>query len=145
MDSQKNAETSQAIHAPVLDWSKTPLADLYSGYYVKIIDNLFTPDECTALIKLAESDAAWQQAAVHYGLGPDKNYVDTEYRNSERILRFDHAAAEQLYQKLLPYLQELVEIKKDSPWEGVIGRKGFIVGKWKMIGQVTMQYNVPQT
>src|SRR6266498_1755317 len=93
---------SQVIHAPVLDWSTTPLANVYAGHYVKIIDDLFTPEECAALIKLAESDAEWQQAAVHYGIGMDKSYVDTEYRNSERILRFDDAAAEQLYQKMPP-------------------------------------------
>jgi hypothetical protein len=134
MAAQNNVEAK--IHSPVFDWSKTPLERIYAGHYVKIIDDFLTPDECTALIKLAESDAEWQQAAVHYGLGSDKNYIDTEYRNSERILRFDHTAAEQLYQKLLPHLQELVEIEKDGPWEGVVGRKGNVEGKWKMIGQV---------
>ena len=133
---ENNAKATQVIHAPVLDWSTTPLANIYAGHYVKIIDDLFSPEECAALIKLAESEAEWQQAAVHYGIGMDKSYIDTEYRNSERILRFDHAAAEKLYNKLLPYVQELVEIKKDSPWEGIVGRKGYIVGTWKMIGHV---------
>ena len=137
MDFQNNAGTkSQVIQAPVLDWSNTPLANVYAGYYVKILDDVFTAEERTDLIKLAESDAEWQQAAVHYGIGSDKSYVDTDYRNSERILRFDHIAAQRLYQKLLPYVQELVEIKKDSPWERIVGRKGFVVGKWQMIGQV---------
>ena len=131
-----NNADSQVIHAPVLDWSTTPLENIYAGHYVKIIDHLFTAEECAALIKLAESDAEWQQAAVHYGIGKDKSYVDTEYRNSERILRFDHTAAEQLYQKLLPYVQELVEIKNGSPWEGIVGSRGHIAGKWKMIGHV---------
>src|SRR5580765_2721958 len=123
---------SKTVHAPVLDWSTTPLADVYAGHYLKIIDDLFTPEECTALIKLAESDAKWQQAAVHYGIGMDQSYIDTDYRNSERILRFDHEAAARLYEKLLPYVQELAEIKKGSPWEGVIGRKGYVEGKWTM-------------
>jgi len=127
---------TQVIHAPVLDWSKTPLANRYAGHYVKIIDNVFSDEECADLIKLAESDAQWAQAAVHYGIGSDKSYVDTNYRNGERIIRPDHVAAEKLYQKLLPYVQELVEIEAGSPWEGVVGRKGFVVGKWKMIGHV---------
>lgn len=134
MDCSKNDLKAQFIHVPVLDWSTTPLSRAYQGCYAKIIDNVFTDEECTALIKLAESDAEWQQAAVHYGLGPDQNYVDTEYRNSERILRFDHDAAAKLYKKLLPYVQELVEIKKGSKWERVIGSKD--TGTWTMVGYV---------
>jgi hypothetical protein len=137
-----NKPDSQLIHAPLLDWSTTPLADIYAGHYVKIIDDLFSPEECAALIKLAESDAEWQQAAVHYGIGMDKSYIDTSYRNSERILRFDYAAAEQLYNKLLPYVQELVEIKKGSPWDGVVGSKGHLVGTWKMIGYVQISLKI---
>ena len=42
---------------------------------------------------------------------------NTNYRNSERILRFeafDHETAEDLSKRLLPYVQELVEIKECS-------------------------------
>jgi len=134
MDLPQNDLKDHTINAPVLDWSTTPLSKAYAGYYVKIIDNVFTDEECTALIKLAESDAEWKQAAVHYGLQPDQNYVDTEYRNSERILRFDHDAAEKLYQKLLPYVQELVEIKKGGKWDKIVGTRHS--GTWTMVGCV---------
>jgi len=131
-----SAPDAHAIHAPVLDWSKTPLEKRYAGFYVKVIDDLFSDEECDELIKLAESDAKWEQALVHYGIQVEKSYLDTNYRNSERILRTDLVTAEKLYQKLLPYVQELVEIEAGSPWEGVVGRKGYTVGKWKLIGYV---------
>ncbi|KAF5350088.1 hypothetical protein D9756_009251 [Leucocoprinus leucothites] len=104
---------------PVLDFSDTPLPE-YSHSYCKVIDDVFTPDECAELIALAESDAKWAQAAVHYGLGPSQNYVDTSYRNSERILRFDDKAAEKLFQKLLPYIPELKELKAGNPYSSKI-------------------------
>ena len=132
------AESTQAttVIAPVFDWSTTPLARYYNGFYLKVLDNFFTSEECAAFIALAESDDNWKQAAVHYGLGAHENYVNTDYRNSERILRFDHEAAEKLYQRLLPYVQELVEIKQGDKWEGIIGHPRHISGTWKLVGYV---------
>jgi len=130
----ENSEPTSAVFAPVFDWSTTPLAHHYNGSYVKVLDDLFTSEECAALIALAESDDNWKLAAVHYGLGPHENYVNTDYRNSERILRFDHEAAGKLYQRLLPYVQELVEIKGGGEWEGVVGQPGGVSGTWKLVG-----------
>lgn len=117
-------ESDVVIDAPVFDWSTTPLPHYYDGFYLKVLDNFFTSEECTALIALAESDDKWKQAAVHYGLGALENYVNTDYRNSDRILRFDHQAAEKIYQRLLPYVQELVEIKAGGKWEGIVDIPG---------------------
>jgi len=130
----ENSESSSAVIAPVFDWSTTPLAQYYNGFYLKVIDDFLTSEECAALIALAESDDSWKQAAVHYGIGAHQNYVNTEYRNSERILRFDHEAAENLYQRLLPYVQELVEIKRGDKWESIVGQPGRLSGTWKMVG-----------
>jgi len=130
-----NQATCQAVvDAPVFDWSTTPLAQQYNGYYLKVLDDFYTSEECAALIALAESDQEWKQAAVHYGLGAHENYVNTDYRNSERILRFDHEAAEKMYQRLLPYVQEFVEIKAGDKWEGIVGRPGAVSGTWKLVG-----------
>ena len=120
--------------APVFDWSTTPVAKEYNGSYLKVLDNFFTSEECAGLIALAETDQEWKQAAVHYGLAAHQNYVNTEYRNSKRILRFDHEAAEKIYQRLLPYVQEFVEIKAGDKWEGIIGRPGTVSGTWKLVG-----------
>ncbi|KAF8880308.1 hypothetical protein BD779DRAFT_1549538 [Infundibulicybe gibba] len=119
---------------PIFDFSATPLAKDYTGCYIKVIDNVFTPQECADLIALAESDSKWEQAAVHYGLGPDQNYVDTEYRNSERILRFDHQAAEKMFQRLLPLVPELVQVKPHDTWEAIFGPPGKVKGTWKLHG-----------
>jgi len=129
---------AEDVHAPPLDWAQTPLAQDYPGAYVKIIDDVFTPAECAALIALAESDdgaggGRWAQAAVHYGLGENQNYVNTDYRNSERILRFDADAAEKLTARLLPYVPELLELSELTPWASVIGRAG-VAGTWRLVG-----------
>ena len=130
------SESPSVVIAPVFDWSTTPLAQYYDGFYLKVLDDFFTSEECAALIAIAELDDKWKQAAVHYGLGAHENYVNTDYRNSERILRFDHDIAETLYQRLLPYVQELVEIKGGDKWEGIVGQPGRVSGTWKLIGYV---------
>lgn len=132
--SNSTSESNLAINAPVFDWSTTPLAQCYDGYYLKVLDDFFTSEECAAFIALAESDQEWKQAAVHYGLGTHDNYINTEYRNSERILRFDNEAAEKIYQRLLPYIQEFVEVKAGDKWERIFGRPGFVSGTWKLVG-----------
>ena len=132
----ENCESSSVVNAPVFDWSTTPHARHYNGFYLKVIDDFLTSEECAALIALAESEDNWKQAAVHYGMGAHENYVNTDYRNNEQILRFDHEAAENLYQRVLPYVQELVEIKRGDKWEGIIGQPGRVSGTWKLAGYV---------
>lgn len=136
LDSPSASSASPIPPAPVVDWSTTPLSADYEGHYVKIIDDLFSPAECAELIALAESDAEWEQAAVHYGLGPDDKYIDTEYRNSFRILRFDRPVADKLYGRLKPHVQELQKIDEGDKWEGVVGLPGYVDGIWKCVGYV---------
>lgn len=128
--------SADTVPAPPFDWSQTDprLARAYEGFYVKVIDDVFTPEECAAMIALAESDDKWIQAAVHYGLEPHQKYVDTSYRNSERILRWDHDAAEKIYQRLLPHVHELVELKAGDPWATVIATPSRMKGLWKLVG-----------
>lgn len=83
------------------------------------------------MIDLADSDAVWEPAAITTNLGM---VLDETYRNSGRILRFDHDTANQIYQRLLPFVQELVEIKPGQKWESIVERPGGMTGVWKMIG-----------
>ena len=137
MSTASSADSKPAtVHAPIVDWSKTPLTADYEGPYVKILDNVFTAEECAELIALAESDAKWEQAAVHYGLGPNDKYVDTKYRNSQRILRFDKAAAAKLYERLQPYVQELAKIEGGEDWAGIFGTPEYVEGEWTCVGYV---------
>ena len=134
MDSDPTTAMDIDITIPnseVFDFSTTPLADNYTGFYVKVLDNVFTAAECTYLINLAESDAKWEQAAISTFNG---DVVNEDYRKSGRILRFDHETANQIYQRLLPFVQELVEIRKGQKWTAIVGRSSFVTGVWRMIG-----------
>ncbi|KAH8822830.1 hypothetical protein DL96DRAFT_1469838 [Flagelloscypha sp. PMI_526] len=152
---------------PVIDWAQTPLPE-YKDHYAKVIDGLFSSEECAELLALATSEppktdpasplaqlqehhatkpnpqtgkVEWQQAAVHYGLGASSNYVDTDYRNSDRILRFDVDAANKIYEKLRPLLPELWEIRQTEE-NGEAGKWSKIVSRtrdtsntvWKLVG-----------
>ncbi|KAF8063179.1 hypothetical protein FPV67DRAFT_1563380 [Lyophyllum atratum] len=114
-----------------LDLSCTPIAEDYRNCYIKVLDDIFTPEECASLVALAESDQEWQTALISTSAG---DRLDLSYRNSNRILRFDHKAADQIYQRLLPHIQELIEIKPGGVWEGVVGPPGQVSETWKMLG-----------
>lgn len=140
MPAEPTGGTTNLKHAPTFDFSQTPLARDYDGFYVKIIDDVLTPEECANLIALAESDHQWIQAAVNYGLRPDQQAVDLDYRNSKRIIRFDHEAAAMIYQRLLPYIPELVQINPGDDWEGVVGTRGRVQETWDLVGYVLSQH-----
>jgi hypothetical protein len=126
--------TNTTNQHPALDFNRTPLPE-YKNYYCKIIDNLFSPSECADLISLAESHAQWSQAAVHYGLGPTQNYVNLEYRNSDRILLFDSDAASRIYNKLLPHIPEVVELASDIPHsKEIVGSSQLEDFRYKLVG-----------
>lgn len=121
---------------PVLDWSTTPLAKDYAGCYAKIIDDVFTADECDALIALAQSDGKqFTPAYVNFGTGPNDKFMDLSYRNSDRILRFDKDAAEQIYKRLLPYIPEILELKPgDRYWNKIAKVDKGKKPNWKLVG-----------
>lgn len=118
-----------------LDLSQTPIASDYPNCYFKVLDNIFTAQECASFIALAESDQTWQPALINTGIGQE---LDLTYRNSGRILRFDHEGAAKIHQRLLPYVQELVEIKPGDAWEGIVGTPGRVRGTWKLLGFVVL-------
>ncbi|KAG6848839.1 hypothetical protein H0H93_013598 [Arthromyces matolae] len=118
-----------------LDLSQTSLSSDYPHTYIKVLDNLFTPEECASLVSLAESGTkdGWETAKIStYG----GDVVDLDYRNSDRILRFDHETADWIYERLLPHIQDLVEIKAGDEWENVVGPRGQTTGTWKLVGMV---------
>ncbi|KAF8654251.1 hypothetical protein AX14_008271, partial [Amanita brunnescens Koide BX004] len=135
--------------APIFDFTNTPLAQDYPPHhrYVKILDGVFTQHECNALVRFAETgvfdlcdadvsmsdENLWEQAAVHFGMEEHQKVVDTKYRNSDRILRFDDGVAQWIYERLRPYVHELAEIGPGSEWERVVGRPGG-QEEWRMVG-----------
>ncbi|KDR71620.1 hypothetical protein GALMADRAFT_143873 [Galerina marginata CBS 339.88] len=120
--------------ATLFDFSNTALKKDYKGYYVKVIDNVFTPEECDELIALAESDQKWKVAAVNYGPGRYDNYVDTDYRNSQRILLFDQKAADKIQERILPLVPELVKIEPGDEWETIVAARGRLRKTWELAG-----------
>ena len=136
MELQLNDRSSEVPQVPVLDWSTTPLAKDHAGRYAKIIDDVFTPEECDALIALAQSDGKqFTPAFVNYGMGTNDKFMDLEFRNSDRILRFDQDAADQIYKRLLPYISELAELKPlDQYWERIAKIDEHLRPTWKLVG-----------
>ncbi len=122
--------------------SSPRLAKQYSGSYALVIDNLFSEEECTALIALAETTEAregkgWQPAKINGGPRYEDQFLDTEYRFNDRILRFDHEAARKIYERVLPFLEgDIGEIQHGHKWDRIVGARGGVKveGTWKMVG-----------
>ncbi|KIL61166.1 hypothetical protein M378DRAFT_180179 [Amanita muscaria Koide BX008] len=140
-----------AAPAPIFDFSGTALQTDYPDtigkrYYVKIIDNVFSLDECEALVRFAETgifesgdnsgqrerdgdggedSADWQPVVIRtnsrYGHQAG-HALDALYRNSDRILRFSSSVASWVFDRLQPHISELVEIRPNTEWEKVVGK-----------------------
>ena len=138
----------------LLDFSKTSLANDYpsGSFYVKVLDGLFTPDECSALIHFAETGLfdfhqghrppgnnnrnPWQiQTAAIDDYGLRQQVVDKSRRDCETILRFDdEVACALLYRRLVPYIPEIMEIRPGDEWHDsvTVGCRSQQV--WRMVG-----------
>jgi len=118
-----------------VDFSKTPL-NVYTDLYAKVVDDVFTPSECASLISLASSSEGWKPAALHYGLEPSQQYLNSSVRHNERILRFDSDTADKIYARVLPLVQDMADIRPGGKWDGITmsARQG--KGSWKLVGYV---------
>ncbi|KNZ82176.1 hypothetical protein J132_06744 [Termitomyces sp. J132] len=117
--------------ASSVDISDSIIATDFPGTFIKVIDNVFTPAECAALIARAEASAAWRTALIQT---PRGERVDEEVRNNDRILLFDKELAGELTRRLLPHVQEVAEIGPGSTWEHIVGLPGFVTKTWKLLG-----------
>lgn len=117
--------------ACVVDISDSVVARDYPGAFIKVIDNVFTLEECAALISRAEASEEWRTAMIQTIRG---ERVNEEVRNNDRILLFDDNLAKELTQRLLPHVQEVTEIAPGSKWERIVGVPGFVTETWKLLG-----------
>lgn len=87
----------------------------YKDHFAVLIENLFTTEECQALLKGAESSASqgWEQAMVNVGNG--QQMVDTETRLCDRILWDDHAVAASVLARVMPHLPPQIATLTDAP------------------------------
>ena len=122
---------TMAVITPI-DFSQTPLATPYSSFYAKIIDNVFTPNECADLIALASSTGDWSPAGLS-AEGPTQT-VHTNFRNSDRVLVINDEVSSRIYDKLRPLVDEICEIAPGSRWSCITTRPGKAQGPtWKMV------------
>jgi hypothetical protein len=83
----------------------------YKFKYALVLDNVFTREDCERLYSSTGGSlfdnfsGNWEVAQIN--AGDDKQYLDTSYRNSERIMVDDHNAADWILEKIRPYLKEI--------------------------------------
>lgn len=75
------------------------LTPFFSSQLQLVIDNFFTPRECSSLIFLATSSSAWSAASLNVGT----EVLDTSQRKSSRIVLDDNDIANELYRKVQPW------------------------------------------
>ncbi|CAE6406106.1 unnamed protein product [Rhizoctonia solani] len=99
-----NPDTPPPVVAHRLDFVKLGLPE-YEHKFAMVIDNLFTPEECTRFVAKVESEKEWETAAIN--VAANAQVVDTSYRNSSRILYDAEELANEIYEKLKPYLKDI--------------------------------------
>lgn len=83
----------------------------YRHKYVVVLDNFFDLDDCKRLYALTGGSMEdnysgnWEQAQLNGG--GDKQYLDTSYRNSGRIMIDDFDTADWILEKIEPHLEEI--------------------------------------
>mmetsp|Transcript_23120 Transcript_23120/g.27833 ORF Transcript_23120/g.27833 Transcript_23120/m.27833 type:complete len:243 (-) Transcript_23120:554-1282(-) len=93
--------------------------------FAVLLHNVFSPEECSALIARSES-VGYEQALLNVGGG--KQELNTSVRNSSRCVIFDPDVAEDLYQRILSAFKDNdadVEMEKflNAPWAKVFKDK----------------------
>ncbi|KAJ2930910.1 hypothetical protein H1R20_g6174, partial [Candolleomyces eurysporus] len=119
--------------ATLIDFASTSLAANYTSFYAKIVDDVFTEEECTELIKLASTAPhEWKPAGLST-TGPTQT-VHTDFRNSDRALVFDDRVAAKIYERLRPLVPEIHEISPTGEWSLITGKAGRKQGPtWKLV------------
>ncbi|KAH9906306.1 hypothetical protein F4778DRAFT_725380 [Xylariomycetidae sp. FL2044] len=82
-----------------IDFSQTPLAEHYSGFFALVIDNLLTPSECAAL--QASAGDNWEDLS--------KGGSSRSYRECQQILHFSPEWSSALYERIAAVLPDEVK------------------------------------
>ncbi|KAK7462349.1 hypothetical protein VKT23_007950 [Stygiomarasmius scandens] len=115
----------------LIDFGPTPLAASYSGFYAKVLDDVFSPEECVQLIAHASScPEGWQPA----GLNGLTGEVYSDFRNSERVYLVDEELSSRIYERLRPLVEEDIGlIGPKGQWNAITGKAGREQGPtWKL-------------
>jgi hypothetical protein len=105
----------------------------YDGLYAVVLDSVFTPAECNALVRVAEASSAgpsgvpeWQPAMIDVGGGRQRYEPDA--RDCGRILWDDRAVVEAILNRVRTSVPELEFLDANS-WTHVTGSKAC---SWRM-------------
>lgn len=105
--------------ARLIDFKKTNLG-LYEDFFAMVIDNLFTPAECAALLSVVQPAAAadnsnpnWPPATVTAYNGTQ--FVDLASRDCGRIIHESQTLADALLARILPHIPPAVASLSDAP------------------------------
>jgi hypothetical protein len=114
-----------------IDFSKTPLP-CYTGCYATVLDNILSPEECTALIQYAEASTPkkWERAMINIGDGEQMLVEDT--RKCGRIIWDEQDIVDRIWERCRPLVPELERLGSDT-WPDLVAKKSRgREGKYKM-------------
>lgn len=113
----------------LIDFAATPMAANYSGFYAKVVDGIFTAEECKELSSLVTD---WKPAGLS-AEGPTQS-VHSDFRNSDRCLIFDHDVAARVYERLYPLITEIHQLSPSGEYPLITGKAGRKQGPtWKLV------------
>jgi len=103
----------------LIDFKKEGLPE-YADAFAMAIDDLVTPEECTALLNAAEShsEGKWEEAMITLGNGEQRTVLDR--RNCGRILFDNVELASRIRDRIVPHLPQDIVTLKNEP--GILGR-----------------------
>lgn len=123
-----SAAESQILSGPsppsattrIIDFKKTNLG-AYEDFFAMVIDDLFTPDECAALLSVVQptptaagdDKPSWPPATVTAYNGTQ--FVDLASRDCGRIIHDSQTLADALLGRILPHIPTAVARLSDAP------------------------------
>ena len=101
------------IKKEIVDFKQTELPE-YDGLYASILDNVLTAEECTQLIRAAESRTkdVWEQALINAGNG--NQIFAPESRDCGRIIWDDRELVAKIWARFQDHVPEVAELKGNA-------------------------------
>ncbi|KAI0593017.1 oxidoreductase domain-containing protein [Biscogniauxia sp. FL1348] len=95
--------TPASAAARIVDFEAENLEE-YAGYFITLIENILTPNECNKLLSLVQpaDNASWPPAVITAYDGSQR--VDQSSRNCGRIIYDSQPLADRLLERILPHL-----------------------------------------
>ncbi|KAK4698830.1 uncharacterized protein P7C70_g7439, partial [Phenoliferia sp. Uapishka_3] len=117
----KSDSFSEPRYAPtgLLNFPSANLPE-YSDCFAIILDDLFTRAELSRFLATAEASTPWDVARVN--ATADIAYVDTSYRNGERIILDSEELSREIFERVRPHLAKIEEFEEER-WSQAAGGK----------------------